>query len=119
MKYLLILIAFFAVTASAADVAGKWKASTDAPNGPLETGFVFQVYRRALTGTTRNQMVGEKPISEGKIDGDNLSFVVAANFNGNDVKLAYKGKVEGKEMKITLSLPGGDRTFDMVAKKTS
>jgi len=119
MKYLMILIALFAVTASAADIDGTWKASTETPNGTFETVFVFKVDGSTLTGTTTNQMMGEKPISEGKVDGDNVSFVVAANFNGNDVKLAYKGKVEGKEMKITLSLPGGDRTFEMVAKKTS
>ena len=119
MKYLLILIAAFAMTASAADVAGTWKASNETPNGTFETVFVFKVDGTALTGTVSSQMMGEKPISEGKMDGDNVSFVVAASFNGNDVKLNYKGKVEGKEMKITLSLPGGDRTFDMVAKKTS
>ena len=119
MKYLLILIGLFAVTASAADIDGTWKASTETPNGTFETVFVFKVDGSTLTGTTSNQMMGEKPISEGKVDGDTVSFVVAADFNGNQVKLAYKGKVEGKEMKITLSLPGGDRTFDMVAKKTS
>ena len=119
MKYLLILIALFAMTASAADVAGTWKASSETPNGTFETIFVFKVDGNTLAGTVSNQMMGEKPISEGKIDGDSVSFVVAASFNGNDVKLNYKGKVDGKEMKIVLALPGGDRTFEMVAKKTS
>ena len=98
MKHLMILIALFAVTASAADIAGTWKASTETPNGTFETVFVFKVDGSALTGTTSSQMMGEKPISEGQVDGDNVLFVVAAEFNGNQFKLAYKWKVECKEM---------------------
>lgn len=119
MKWLLVLFAAFAFTASAADIAGTWKASTETPNGNFETTFVFKVDGDKLTGTTSNQMMAETAISDGKIDGDNLTFTVNANFNGNEVKLNYKGKVAGNEMKITLSLPGGDRTFDMTAKKVS
>ena len=72
-----------------------------------------------MTGTTSNQMSGELPISDGKIDGDNLSFTVTANFNGNEFKLNYKGRVAGNEIKLTLSLPQGDRTFELIAKKVS
>ena len=119
MKWLPVLFAAFALTASAADVAGTWKASTETPNGTFESTFVFKVDGAKLTGSTSNQMMGETAISEGKIDGDNLSFVVNAEFNGNSVKLDYKAKVTGNEMKITLTLPGGDRTFEMNAKKVS
>ena len=119
MKWLLVLFAAFAFSASAADVAGTWKASIETPNGKFETTFVFKVDGAKLTGTTSSQMMAETPISDGKIDGDNLSFTVNANFNGNEVKLNYKAKVTGDEMKITLELPGGDRTFEMVAKKVT
>jgi hypothetical protein len=119
MKWLLVLFAAFAFTASAADVTGTWKASTETPNGTFETTFVFKVDGTKLTGSTTNQMMGEKAISEGKIDGDDLTFTVNAEFGGNQVKLDYKGKVTGNEMKLTLTLPGGDRTFDMTAKKVS
>jgi opacity protein-like surface antigen len=119
MKWLLVLFAAFALTASAADVAGTWKASTETPNGSFETTFVFKVDAAKLTGTVSNQFMADKAISDGKIDGDNLSFVVVADFNGNEVKLNYKGKVTGSEMKLTLELPGGDRTFEMTAKKIS
>jgi hypothetical protein len=116
---MLVLLAAFALTASAADVAGTWKATTETPNGTFESTFVFKVDGAKLTGTTSNQMMAETALTDGKIDGDNLSFTVNANFNGNEVKLNYKAKVNGNEMKITLELPGGDRTFEMVAKKVS
>src|SRR5687768_115931 len=119
MKWLLVLIALFALTASAADVAGTWKASTETANGNFETTFVFKTDGAKVTGSTSNQMMGETPIADGKIDGDNLTFTVNANFNGNEIKLNYKGKVSGDEIKLTLEIPGRDRTFEMTAKKVS
>jgi hypothetical protein len=119
MTWLLAGIALFAIPALAADVSGTWKASTETQNGTFETTFVFKVDGEKLTGTTSNQFSGDTPISEGKIDGDNLSFTVAANFNGNEFKLNYKGKVAGNEMKLTVSIPQRERTFEMTAKKVS
>jgi hypothetical protein len=121
VKWLLVLLAAFAVTCSAADVSGTWKSSIETPNGTFESTFVFKVDGTKLTGTTSNQMIGELPISEGKIDGDNLTFIVKGNVNGNDFTVNYKGKVnaEGKEMQLTIELPGADRTFEITAKKVS
>src|SRR5262249_37767733 len=107
MKWLLVLIALFAFTASAADIAGTWKASTQGPDGnSFETTFVFKVDGAKLTGSTSNQFMADQQISEGKIDGDNLTFVVVSNFNGNEFKLNYKGKVTGSEMKLTVEIAG-------------
>src|SRR5438309_1758578 len=119
MKTLLVILALFAFTASAADVAGTWKASVETPNGNFESTFVFKVDGAKLTGTVSNQMSGEQQIADGKIDGDNLTFVVAANFNGNEFKISYAGKVAGNEIKLTLTVPGRDQTFEMTAKKTT
>lgn len=118
MKWICILFALFAMTASAADVAGTWKASIETPNGNFETTFVFKVEGAKLTGTVASAM-GESELSEGKIDGENLSFVVVRNFQGAEVKMTYKGKVKGNEIGLTLEIPGMDRAFDMVAKKVS
>src|SRR4051794_40813072 len=102
VKWLLVSIALCAMTASAADVTGTWKANTETPNGNFETTFVFKADGAKLDGTTSNQFSGETPISDGKIEGDNLSFTVAANFNGNEFKLNYKGKVAGDEIKLAV-----------------
>ncbi len=119
MKWLLVLFAAFALTASAADVAGTWKASIETPNGNMENTFVFKVDGDKLTGTVGSEMMGERPISEGKVDGDNLSWNVKMEFDGNAFEMTYKAKVTGNEMKITMSFPQGDRTFEMTAKKVS
>jgi len=119
MRWLLSLFAVFVFTASAADVSGTWKAATETPNGSFETTFKFKVDGGKLTGTTSNQFAGEQPISEGKVEGDNVSFVVSGSFNGNDFKLNYKGKLAGDELKLTVEIQGMDRTFEMTAKRAS
>jgi hypothetical protein len=117
-KWFLVLLTLFAISASATDVAGTWKASIETPNGTMENTFVFKLDAGKLTGTVTGQM-GEAPISEGKLDGDNISFAVVRDFNGQQFKITYSGKVNGNEMKLTLHFPGRDEGFDMTAKKTS
>lgn len=118
MKRLLVLMTLFALTLCAADVAGTWKASVETPNGTFESTFVFKVDGNKLTGTVTGRM-GEAAITDGKVDGDDVSFNVVRDRDGQEFKLAYKGKVKGTEMMLTVSVQGMDQTFDMTAKKTS
>ena len=46
-------------------------------------------------------------ISEGKINGDDISFVVKIDMGGNKMKMQYKGKVAGDEIKLTMEFQGG------------
>ena len=99
----------------AADVGGKWTASVEGPNGDkMDIAFDFKVDGSKLTGTVKDPM-GEGAISEGKVDGDSISFVVARDFGGNDMKILHKGTVSGDEMKLTVEF--GDRKFEFVAKR--
>ena len=119
MKWLLILIAVFALTASAADVTGTWKGTAETPNGTIERTFVFKVDGDKLTGETTSQMMGKSTITDGKIDGDNLTFTIKANFQGNEMTLNYKGKVSGDTIKFTVQIPDSDQTVEYIAKKVS
>ncbi|MGH9836634.1 MAG: hypothetical protein ACREBD_06695 [Blastocatellia bacterium] len=93
----------------AADVTGKWTAQVPGRGGQTrETTFNFKAEGSKLTGTVSG-MQGDNPISDGKIDGDNISFTVAVSFNGNDIKFLYKGKVAGEEIKFTRTREGGDQ----------
>jgi len=118
MKWLPVLAMVCCLSLCAADVAGTWKASVETPNGTFESTFVFKVDGNKLSGTVSSRM-GDAPISDGKVDGDDVSFVVVRNRDGQEFKLTYKGKIKGNEMTLTLSVPGMDQTFDMTAKKTS
>jgi hypothetical protein len=112
-KRIVFLSACFVLMAAslvwAADVSGKWTAQVPGRGGQTrETTFNFKAEGSKLTGTVSG-MQGDNPISDGKIDGDNISFTVAVSFNGNDFKLLYKGKVAGDEIKFTRTREGGDQ----------
>lgn len=119
MKWLLLLLAAFALTASAADISGTWKGTAETPNGTVERTFVFKVDGNKLTGETSSDMFGKSTIENGKVDGDNLSFDIKANIQGNEVTLKYTGKVTGKEMKLHVEVPEANTTVDYTAKKVS
>ena len=119
---MLVLVAAFVLAGLsvvfAADVNGKWVAQVPGRQGQTqETTFTFKVEGAKLTGTVSG-MAGEQPISDGKIAGDDISFNVVANFQGNEVKLVYKGKVAGDEIKMTRTREGSDRPpSEFVAKR--
>jgi hypothetical protein len=119
LKTLLTLTALFAMTLSAADIAGTWKGTLDTPNGPVEGVITLKTDGDKLTGTAAMGPIPETAISEAKLDGDNVSFVVAASLNGNDLRLVYKGKVSADEIKFTIEVPGREQSFQFNAKRSS
>lgn len=97
------------VIALAADINGKWVAQVPGRNGQTrETTFNFKVEGNKVSGTVSG-MQGDQAISDGTISGDDLSFKVVVNFNGNEMKLVYKGKVAGDEIKFTRTREGADQ----------
>jgi hypothetical protein len=114
------LLALLAWTALAADVTGKWVAQVPGRDGQArEVTFNLKAEGGSLSGSVVTQR-GENPISDGKIDGDTVSFSQTMEFNGNSVKLIYKGTVSGDEIKFTRSRDGGEgRTQEFTAKRAS
>lgn len=120
-----LVILFFAVTSSAADISGKWIAQVTNPQGAKsERIFTFQVSGDKLTGAIANQQVylatfeekgkpamtgtlktlsgDPQAFSEGKVSANDISFVVVSQMFGNEMKTTYKGKVSGDEIKFTI-----------------
>jgi hypothetical protein len=117
-KWLMAIMAVFVITASAADVSGTWKGSVETPNGAMETTFVFKVDAGKVTGTATMGQMGESPISEGKVDGDTVTFAVVRQGPNGEFRINYSGKATGDDMRITATIPAMDRTFEMTAKRS-
>jgi len=117
MKRLFLWMAVFALTASAADISGNWKATAEGPNGMMERTFVFKVDGQKLTGETTSSFVGKSTIMDGKVDGDNVTFTITVRFQDNEMKLNYKGKASGNEIKFTVENPAGGPTLEWLAKR--
>lgn len=120
MKRLLCSLLLFAMGAFAADITGTWKGTAEGPQGKLERTFTFKVDGTKLTGETSSEMLGKSVINDGKVDGDNVSFNITASIQGNELKLSYKGKLQGSELHLTSEAAGGGGGFgaiQWVAKK--
>jgi len=120
-----LFLALAPVAALAADFNGKWTADVQGRNGPQTLVFDFHADGAALTGKIATPR-GDVDISNGKVDGDNISFDQVVEFNGNSFTISYKGKADGDNIKFTRTFgggnggPGGDRPpQEFVAKRAS
>jgi hypothetical protein len=113
------LFLFAAIAAFAADVNGKWVAQVPGRGGETrEATFNLKADGSQLTGSVSGPR-GEVNISDGRVDGDEISFTQVMEFNGNQVKLIYKGKVSGDQIKFTRQREGGQRAAEFIAKRAS
>ena len=112
MKKLLMGIAFMLIACFAfgADVDGNWTTEMPGMDGsPMVLNFTFKADGDKLTGTTGPEGMGmDTPISEGKIDGKNISFVVNVDMMGMEMSMTYKGTVEANEIKLEIDMGMGD-----------
>ena len=111
----LLFVAFTAVGAHAADFNGKWTAEFDTQMGPHKYAYEFHVDGATVTGKAISEQ-GETAITEGKIDGDNITFVEALSMNGMDIKITYTGKIDGDTIKFTRKI-GDFATEELTAKR--
>jgi hypothetical protein len=100
----------------AADATGKWTGEMQGRNGTMNVNLKLKADGAKLTGTVGG-MNGDTDISDGKVDGDSVSFTVVREFNGNQIKQNYKGKLDGDTIHFTVTREGGNgggqpRTFD-------
>jgi len=124
----ILLVASFALMA--ADVSGKW--TFEQPGRGGNPGRPVTITLKAdgakLTGSVPGMgRGGDNPpppteITDGKVDGNNVSFTVKREFNGNTMVQKYEGTVSGDEMKLKITRTGQDgtpMTNDVVAKRST
>jgi hypothetical protein len=116
-----LLLGLLSIAALAADIGGKWTAQMPGRGGQTrEATFNFKVDGNTLTGTVSGPR-GDMEISDGKIDGDQISFSQTMEFNGNSTKILYKGTVSGDQIKFTRQREGGEGRggAQFIAKRAS
>ena len=117
---LALLSGLLAVAAVAADVTGKWTAEVPGRGGNMQTQTIsLKADGSNLTGTVSGRM-GDTAITDGKIDGDTISFSVVREFQGNKIKINYTGKVSGDEINFKMQREGGEgQGAQFTAKRAS
>lgn len=108
---LFALLALASVVAFAQDIAGKWTSEATGKGGPQT--YTFKVSGSTLTGTVSGGRGGDVEISNGKVDGDKVSFEVTREFNGNSMTTKYSGTVSGNTMKLSVETARGTREMTL------
>jgi hypothetical protein len=99
-----VVMLAMAATVWAANIAGKWTAQAQGADITMN----FKVEGSTLTGTLENsQMPGAVDIKDGKIDGDNISFTIVRKMGETEMKIVWKGKIAGEEIKFKRESTGG------------
>ncbi len=114
-----VAAALLSVAAQAADATGKWKAEFDTQVGTQKYTFDLKADGEKLTGTAHFERMGQQgdaELKEGKVEEDSISFVELLDFQGNEVRIEYKGKVSGDEIKFTRKV-GEFATEEFVATR--
>jgi hypothetical protein len=116
-----ILALTFAAVTYAADITGKWTAEFDTQIGVQKYIYEFKADGTKLTGKAigkRGDSEATFEIQDGKIIGDEISFVENLKFGDQDIRIEYKGKVTGDEIKFTRKV-GDFATEEFIAKRSS
>jgi hypothetical protein len=111
------LLLMLATLLYCADVTGKWKGTIDAGGETHDLTFDLKASGDTLTGAFG--VAGGQPseIKDGKIQGDTLSFWAMSEYQGQAIKLVFKGQVLESEIHFTMGLDDGSWSTDLVAKK--
>ncbi len=85
----LVLLAVIAIRA--ADVTGRWTSTFTTEVGDQQYTFEFTVKGTTLTGTAKSNLLGDNTITEGKVDGQTITFVENATFMEMPIRITYTG----------------------------
>jgi hypothetical protein len=95
-----VLAVTFLAIAYAAGATGKWTATFNTQVGEQKYTWDLTVAGSKLTGkyTSSN---GNGEITDGKVDGNNLSWVENLDYQGMPLRIEYTATLSGDELKIT------------------
>jgi alpha-N-arabinofuranosidase len=116
-----VVLVLSALSVFATDVTGTWKAEFDSQIGLQKYTFTLKQDGTNLTGTANSEAGDQKreaELKEGKVDDDNVSFLEILNFQDNEIRITYTGKLspDANEIKFTREV-GDFAKEEIVAKR--
>ena len=100
----LLSLALASLSALAADISGTWKAEFETQRGLQKYTFNLKQDGSAVKGKASVERDGEKrevEFTDGKIDGDTVTFVELLKIQDREINITFTGKVEDGAIKFT------------------
>jgi len=104
------LIGIFA-SAFAADITGQWRAEFDSQIGFQKYTFTFKQDGTNLTGQAASEVNDQKrssALKDGRVEGNTVVFVEMMNFQENEIRITYTGKVTTNVNEINFTREVGE-----------
>jgi hypothetical protein len=124
LLFVVTIALVFTFAAAAADLTGKWVAEQPGRNGgpPRQTTFELKQDGTKLTGSmTGGGRGGAAPqaiqITDGKVDGDKVSFTVKRDTQNGPMETKYTGTFSGDELKLKFTMMDLER--EITAKRST
>jgi hypothetical protein len=107
-----------ALAMAAPDINGTWAGTMKGPdgNGDFQLSFTFKQDGDKFSGSVQGPEGEPIPFTDGKIDGNKITFTVS--FNG--MTISHEGTVDGDQIKMTSKSDagfGGDITLKRTPAK--
>ena len=90
-----LLAGFTIATTQKSAIDGRWQGTLNTADGPVMLTYDFKAKGQVLTGTESSPMFS-RSISEGKVNGDKISFKTTVN--GNSIE--HDGTVSGDTIQL-------------------
>lgn len=110
-----------AAPAAAADFTGTWKSEFNTQIGVQKYSYVLRQEGARVTGKAHSEIGDQKQeseLTEGKVDGDSITFVELLNYQGNSLRITYTGKRSGDEIKFNRAV-GDFAREELTAKRSA
>lgn len=91
--------------AAMANLAGTWNLTADTPDGQLQMKAVIKLNGAELGGTLDTPL-GPAVITGGSVKGDDISFKIKGDVNGQTIMADFNAKLDGDAMKGQISAEG-------------
>lgn len=89
----------------AVSAAGNWTLTVNSPAGVFNPPLTLQQNGNVLTGEIGSPS-GVVQITDGRVNGSDISFTYRINFQGQDLTISTRGKIDGNSISGTMETMG-------------
>lgn len=105
--------------APTANVAGNWDFSFTSPQGAATWRINFVQAGDTLRGQAATGDFGNLDVTDGWVSGNDVSFSLYLNFNGQSIGLNFAGSVKGDTVQGNIDVPVATMNFPFTAVKAT